>query len=98
MDQDAASGRWEPEDEDDYEAANAELKMRFAVWAGDKGIEEGPEAPIYYKWGYLDGHLTRWTRRDLDEVYLEPYPARAPSQRHCEPVASSCRTKWTKPT
>jgi hypothetical protein len=26
--------------------------------------------------GYVDGHLTRWTRRDLDEVYLELYPAK----------------------
>jgi hypothetical protein len=24
----------------------------------------------------VDGHLTRWTRRDLDEVYLELHPAK----------------------
>jgi len=79
VEKDDASRRWEPEDEDDYEAANAELKERFAAWAGDKGVKvnpDAPEAPIHYKWGYLDGHLTRWTRHDLDEVYLELYPAK----------------------
>jgi hypothetical protein len=38
---------------------------------GDNG-----EAPIHYKWAYVDGHLTRWRRRDLDEVYLELHPAK----------------------
>jgi hypothetical protein len=70
---------WEPEDEDDYEAANAELKRRFAAWAGDKGLEveaNGPEGLLHYKWAYVDHHLTRWRRRDLYEVYLELYPAK----------------------
>ncbi|MHB8246241.1 MAG: hypothetical protein ACYDGN_12985 [Acidimicrobiales bacterium] len=79
MERDAAWHSWEPEDEADYQAANTELKERFASWAGDRGVEvdpDAPEAPIHYKWGYLDGHLTRWTRRDLNEVYLELYPAK----------------------
>ena len=70
---------WQPEDEDDYQALNAELKERFATWCVDTGTDvdaDAPESPIHYKWGYLDGHLTRWTRRDLDEVYLELYPAK----------------------
>jgi hypothetical protein len=33
-------------------------------------------APIHYKWAYVDGHLTLWTCRDLDEVYLELHPAK----------------------
>ena len=48
---------WEPEDEDDYEAANAELKRRFAAWADDKGLEverDGPEGLLHYKWAYVD--------------------------------------------
>ena len=43
---------WEPEDEDDYEAAKAELKRRFAAWADDKGLEverDGPEGLLHYK-------------------------------------------------
>lgn len=70
---------WEPEDEDDYEAANAELKRRFAAWADDKGFEverDGPEGLLHYKWAYVDRHLTRWMRRDLYEIYLELYPAK----------------------
>jgi hypothetical protein len=69
----------EPEDEDDYDEANAALKERFGTWAADKGLEVDPEtseSPLHYKWAYLDGHLTRWSRADLDEVYLEFYPAK----------------------
>jgi hypothetical protein len=70
---------WEPESEEDYEAASAELKKRFAQWLGVVGIEphgDDGEAPIHYKWAYVDGHLTRWRRRDLDEVYLDLHPAK----------------------
>jgi hypothetical protein len=73
------ASRWEPEGDDDYESANAELKERFAAWAVDKGVaveSDAPEGLLHYKWGYVDGHLTRWTRRDLDEVLLELYPAK----------------------
>lgn len=79
MEQGVGSHSWEPEDEHDYQALNAELKERFATWCSDTGTDvdaDAPESPIHYKWGYLDGHLTRWTRRDLDEVYLELYPAK----------------------
>jgi hypothetical protein len=70
---------WEPEDDDDYEAATTELKRRFATWAADQGLDiqrDGPEGLLHYKWAYVDGHLTRWRRRDLFEVYLELYPAK----------------------
>ena len=70
---------WETEDEGEYEAANAELKRRFAAWADGKGLEverDGAEGLLHYKWGYVDGHLTRWRRRDLYEIYLELYPAK----------------------
>ena len=70
---------WSPESEEGYETARSYLKERFATWCVGKGtkLEADPcEAPIHYKWGYLDGHLTRWTCRDLDEVYLELHPAK----------------------
>ena len=35
-----------------------------------------PAGLLHYKWAYVDGHLTRWTRRDLSEIYLELYPAK----------------------
>jgi hypothetical protein len=70
---------WEPESEEDYEVASTELKKRFVQWLGVVGIEpngDDGETPIHYKWAYVDGHLTRWRRRDLDEVYLELHPAK----------------------
>ena len=73
------SRSWQPEDEDDYEEASADLKKRFWAWSTAKGLDvdpEAPESPLHYKWGYLDGHLTRWRCADLDEVYLELYPAK----------------------
>lgn len=76
---DDTASHWEPESDDGYEAARTELKRRFAVWAtrGDDVFDaEAPEGLLHYKWGYVDGHLTRWTRRDLDEIYLELYPAK----------------------
>jgi hypothetical protein len=76
---DDTTSRWEPASDEEYEAASAELKRRFAVWAtrGDAAFySDAPEGLLHYKWGYVDGHLTRWTRRDLDEIFLELYPAK----------------------
>ncbi len=70
---------WMPKSEEDYEVARKELKRRFAHWRADVGLEpdkDAGEAPIHYKWAYLDGHLTSWTCADLDEVYLELHPAK----------------------
>ena len=66
---------WWPESEDDYEVARSELKRRFAEWRGGDADDNGAESPIHYKWAYVDGHLTRWRCRDLDEGYLELHPA-----------------------
>lgn len=75
----STGSRWEPEGDDEYESASAELKERFAAWVANEGLPVGLDAPeglLHYKWGYVDGHLTRWRRRDLDEVLLELYPAK----------------------
>lgn len=83
VDQDGAMGdgtlQWEPEDDEEYEAAYAVLKRRFAAWAtrGDDVFDpDAPEGLLHYKWAYVDGHLTRWRRGDLSEIYLELYPAK----------------------
>jgi hypothetical protein len=70
---------WSPESEKDYEIARRALKKRFAQWRTAVGAapdKDAGEAPIHYKWAYLDGHLTSWTCADLDEVYLELHPAK----------------------
>jgi len=76
---DNTASRWEPESDEEYEAASTELRRRFVAWAtrGDAVFTpDAPEGMLHYKWGYLDGHLTRWRGRDLDEIYLEIYPAK----------------------
>ncbi len=52
-------------------SATESVSLKVDTEGGDAG-----EAPIHYKGRYCDGHLTRWTRGDLDEVYLELYPAK----------------------
>jgi len=43
---------------------------------GPRGRPDAGEGLLHYKWGFLDGHLTRWTCADLDAVLLEIYPAK----------------------
>jgi len=68
-----------PTSEDDYESARRQLRAEFSRWAEGNGSDLDPdsfEELVHYKWGYLDGHLTRWTRADLDSVLLELFPAK----------------------
>jgi len=60
-------------------ASRSYLKKRFATWGAEQRVELGTdagEAPIHYKYHYVDGHLTRWSCADLDQVYLELHPAK----------------------
>lgn len=62
-----------------YRAARRHLRRAFTRWASDSGVAfgtDGFEELVHYKWGYLDGHLTRWRCADLDEVLLELFPAK----------------------
>ena len=66
-------------EEEGYEASRSYLKQRFATWGSERGVELGSdagEAPIHYKYHYVDRHLTRWSCTDLDQVYLELHPAK----------------------
>lgn len=68
-----------PQTEECYEFARSLLKESFTTWgvANAKELDsDAGEAPIHYKWAYLDGHLTRWRCVDLDRVYLELHPAK----------------------
>jgi hypothetical protein len=69
----------DPDDEEGYEASRELLRREFTAWAAAKGSPLGPDAIeylVHYKWGYLDRHLTRWSRADLDEVLLQLVPAK----------------------
>lgn len=68
-----------PEDDEGYEASRELLRQEFTAWAEARGSPLGPDAIeylVHYKWGYLDRHLTRWSRADLDEVLLQLVPAK----------------------
>ena len=68
-----------PSTEAGYEAARRRLRSDYRRWAERSGTGYGPdsfEELVHYKWGYLDGHLTRWRRSDLDAVLLELFPAK----------------------
>lgn len=68
-----------PETDEGYEAARSYLKEHFAAWCAANGttlLGDAGEAPIHYKGQYLDGHLTAWTTREIDEIYLELHPAK----------------------
>lgn len=68
-----------PTTEAGYQAARQWLRTEFTRWSELNETDPDPdsfEELIHYKWGYLDGHLTRWRRADLDEVLLELFPAK----------------------
>ncbi len=68
-----------PQTDEEYEAARVYLKREFASWGAKTGVKleaDAGESPIHYKYHYLDGHLTRWTCADLDQIYLQLHPAK----------------------
>jgi hypothetical protein len=71
--------QWEPETDEEYDEAIRKLTSRFSEWVSGRDLESEPELPevmLHYKWRFVDGHLTRWRRGDLSEIYLEIYPAK----------------------
>jgi hypothetical protein len=68
-----------PVTEAGYEDARSRLREELSRWSELNGTRSGPdsfEELVHYKWGYLDRHLTRWSRGHLDTIYLELYPAK----------------------
>lgn len=71
-----------PDTEGDYQTTLAGLREEWNRWAEKTGCSleaVGFEQLLHYKWGYVDGHLTRWTCADVDEVLLEVFPAKVVS-------------------
>jgi len=68
-----------PTTEAGYRLSRRWLRAAFARWSDQTASEYGPdcfEELIHYKWGYLDGHLTRWQRDDLEAILLKLFPAK----------------------
>lgn len=78
----ASRGRFDPcpRSQAGYERARARLAAEIGAWleaSGRGDVDPGSgEELLHYKWGYLDGHLTRWRRADLDTILCELFPAK----------------------
>ncbi|MGH9292835.1 MAG: hypothetical protein ACRDZ6_08705 [Acidimicrobiales bacterium] len=84
-----------PSTEAGYRAARRYLRRAFTRWASATGVSFGPdsfEELVHYKWGYLDGHLTRWRHADLDEVLLELFPAKVIVEDDLQDVVPEAQT------
>ncbi|MEE8406335.1 MAG: hypothetical protein V3S32_04225, partial [Acidimicrobiia bacterium] len=68
--------RFGPDDEDAFYAARDDLVSRFE--RTDDGYDLGWVAAqvLDFKWGYLDGDLSRWEFEDVEEILLGLYPAK----------------------
>ena len=69
-----------PRSQAGYERARTRLATELGAWleaSGRGDVDPGSgEELLHYKWSYLDGHLTRWRRADLDAVLCELFPAK----------------------
>ncbi|MEX1094166.1 MAG: hypothetical protein WEF28_13580, partial [Acidimicrobiia bacterium] len=65
-----------PDDEDAFFAARDDLVSRFEQHPGGNGLGWVASQVLEFKWGYLDGDLTRWTVEDIMEILLGLYPAK----------------------
>ena len=68
--------RYGPDDEDAFYAARDELASRFEQ--SPRGHDLGWVAAqvLDFKWGYLDGDLSRWRPEEVEEILLGLYPAK----------------------
>ncbi len=68
--------RFEPDDEDAFYATRDELASRFEQ--STRGHDLGWVAVqlLDFKWGYLDGDLSRWRPEEVEEILLGLYPAK----------------------
>ena len=68
--------RFGPDDEDAFYVARDDLVSRFE--RTDDGHHLGWVAAqvLDFKWGYLDGDLSRWEIEDVEEILLGLYPAK----------------------
>ena len=69
------------DDEEDYADARDRLLEDFESWRSRQGLPDdggadrwAAEQLLTFKWGYLDGHLTRWSAGELREILTELVP------------------------
>ncbi|MCZ7533868.1 MAG: hypothetical protein M5U23_10795 [Acidimicrobiia bacterium] len=67
---------YRPDDEDAFFAARDELVSRFEGSRGGRDLGWVASQVMDFKWGYLDGDLSRWETADIEEILLGLYPAK----------------------
>ncbi len=65
-----------PDDEDAFYAARDELVSRFESSPGGHDLSWVAAQVLDFKWGYLEGDLSRWETEDVEEILLGLYPAK----------------------
>jgi len=68
--------RYGPDDEDAFYAARDELVSRFESSPGGHDLGWVAAQVLDFKWGYLDGDLSRWEPEEVEEILLGLYPAK----------------------
>lgn len=68
--------RFGPDDEDAFYAARDELASRFELSARGHDVGWVAVQVLDFKWGYLDGDLSRWEPEEVEEILLGLYPAK----------------------
>jgi hypothetical protein len=70
----AVQFKFEPEDEDEFEAVSSELLARFEATKAGEGLGWVAVQVLSFKWEYLDGDLGSWSNDDVRAILLDLYP------------------------
>ncbi len=68
--------QFDPDDEDAYNHRRDDLVARFESTSDGKDVGWVASGVMDFKWGYLDGDLSRWTPEDIAAILLDLYPAK----------------------
>ena len=68
--------RFSPDDEDAFYVARDELVSRFERTAGGGDVGWVAAQVLDLKWGYLNGDLSQWRWREVEEILLGLFPAK----------------------
>jgi hypothetical protein len=68
--------QFSPDDEDAFYAARDELVSRFERTPGGGDLGWVAAQVLDFKWGYLDGDLSQWRMREVEEILFGLYPAK----------------------
>ena len=69
--------RFGPDDEGAFDAARDHLVARFELSPGGNDAGWVAAQVLDFKWGYLDGDLSKWRLDDVEAILLGLYPAKA---------------------